>query len=127
MDMTSSGKTGMVVDITIEANGKNANYVIPENCAITFAGDIVLSVDRQGLASEVEAMKASAEQVLSSVDKQKQILDKATGLLEELNPVFKERQETEKRFKSLENSMSEIKDMFSQLMRRDGSSRDSRA
>ena len=62
----AAGKSGMVVDVSIEADGKTANYVIPENLSVTYAGNLVLSVDRQGLAGEVEAMKAAAEQPLSS-------------------------------------------------------------
>lgn len=35
-----TGKTEMVIDITIEANGKTATYIIPENLSVTYAGDL---------------------------------------------------------------------------------------
>ena len=44
----AAGKSGMVVDVSIEAGGKTANYVIPETLSVTYAGNLVLSVDRQG-------------------------------------------------------------------------------
>jgi peptidoglycan hydrolase CwlO-like protein len=49
------------------------------------------------------------------VDRQKEIMKKADAILSEINPVYKEKQETETRFKSIEDSLSEIKSMFKQL------------
>lgn len=110
------GKSGMVVDVSIVADGKTANYVIPENLSVTYAGNLVLSVDRQGLAGEVESMKVTAEQAIASVEQQKQILEKSTTLLAELNPTYREKQETEQRFSKIEASMGELKDMLSRLL-----------
>ena len=104
--------TQMVVDVTIEAEGKTATYTIPENLSVTYAGNLVLSTDRQGLVNEVEAMKTAAEQALSSMERQKEILAKSSALLAELNPAFKEKQETEKRFGQIEYSICEIKDLL---------------
>lgn len=112
----AAGKSGMVVDVSIVADGKTANYVIPENLSVTYAGNLVLSVDRQGLAGEVESMKVTAEQAIASVEQQKQILEKSTTLLAELNPTFREKQETEQRFSKIESSMGELKDMLSRLL-----------
>jgi hypothetical protein len=112
----AAGKSGMVVDVSIVADGKTANYVIPENLSVTYAGNLVLSVDRQGLAGEVESMKVTAEQAIASLEQQKQILEKSTTLLAELNPTYREKQETEQRFSKIEASMGELKDMLSRLL-----------
>lgn len=112
----AAGKSGMVVDVSIEADGKTANYVIPESLSVTYAGNLVLSVDRQGLAGEVESMKAAAEQAIASIEQQKRILEKSTSLLAELNPAFREKQETEQRFGKIEATMGELKDMLSRLV-----------
>lgn len=112
----AASKSGMVVDVSIVADGKTANYVIPENLSVTYAGNLVLSVDRQGLAGEVESMKVTAEQAIASVEQQKQILEKSTTLLAELNPTYREKQETEQRFSKIEASMGELKDMLSRLL-----------
>ena len=76
-----TGKTEMVIDVTIEANGKTATYVIPENLSVTYAGNLILSTDKMSLASEIEAMKNTAEQVLASVDHHKEVLEKSSSLL----------------------------------------------
>lgn len=107
-----TGKTEMVIDITIEANGKTATYVIPENLSVTYAGNLILSTDKMSLASEIEAMKNTAEQVLASVDHQKEVLEKSSSLLAELNPVYKEKQETEQRFGKIEGSIGEMKELM---------------
>lgn len=107
-----TGRTEMVVDVTVEANGKTATYSIPENLSVTFAGNLVLSTDKQGLTGEVEAMVANADQILTSVQQAQKIKDTASAILADLNPVYKEKQETEKRFGKIEGSISDMKDMM---------------
>lgn len=114
---TNSLGNQMVVDVTIEAGGKTATYTIPESLSVTYAGNIVLSTDREGIAREVEALKSSAEQVLLSVEKQKEIVDKTTALLAELNPVYKEKKENEERFTKIESSVAEMKTMLSNFIK----------
>lgn len=67
------------------------------------------------LASEIEAMKNTAEQVLASVDHQKEVLEKSSFLLAELNPVYKEKQETEKRFSAIEETVTGVKGSVDEL------------
>lgn len=118
MDIMSKMPNGTqtVVDVTIDNNGKTATYTIPENLSITYAGNIVLSTDKEGLVHEVEAMKNSAEQILASVDKQKSILEKANTLLSDLNPIYREKKETDLRFSKIESSIGELKEMFSKFL-----------
>lgn len=115
--MLHSNTSSLVVDITIEVDNKTATYTIPENLSITYAGNIVLSTDKEGLTHEIEAMRNSAEQVINSVDKQKEILEKSTKLLSELNPAYKEKQEADMRFSSLESQIGEIKEMFANFVK----------
>lgn len=106
----------LVIDVTIQNGDKSATYTIPENLSITYAGDLVLSTDKEGLINEIEALKNRAEQVLTSVDRQKEILEKANDLLIDLNPAFKEKKETDMRFSKIEESVNELKDMFSKFL-----------
>lgn len=115
--MNQMGTTPMVIDITVETNGRTATYTIPENLSVTYAGNLVLSTEREGVVREIEAMKNTAEQVLNSVERQKEIKEKATELLVELNPVYKEKKDTEERFNKIENSVSEMKNMLSSFIR----------
>lgn len=107
-----SGKTEMVVDVTIDANGKTATYTIPESLSVTYAGHLVLSTEKSGLAGEVEVQKANAEQILASATKAQNIIDKAPSLLAELNPIYKEKQETEQRFGKIEKSINSMEELM---------------
>ena len=107
-----TGRSEMVVDVTVEANGKTATYAIPENLSVTYAGNIVLSTDKQGLTGEVEAMVASADQIIASVPHAQKIKDAAPAILADLNPAYRDKQETEQRFGKIEGSISEMKNMM---------------
>ena len=71
---TMAGASQMMRDVTIELDGKTTTYTIPENLYVTYAGELVLSTDQQALGTEVERMKVQAEQVLASVDRNKEII-----------------------------------------------------
>lgn len=105
-----------VVDITVDVNGSTATYAIPESLSVTYAGNLVLSTDKEGLVREIEAMKTSAEQILASVDHQKEVIEKSSALLSELNPQFKEKQETEKRFANIESSVHKIEELVTNFI-----------
>lgn len=111
-----SGSGQPMKDITIELDGKQTVYTIPEHLSVTFAGDIVLSTNKEGLSSEVERMKNEAETLLSSVERMKTVKNKSEELLADLNPTVREKRETEKRFKSIEEEISGICGMVKQLL-----------
>lgn len=117
--MTSMSQIGnsMVIDVTIDAGGRSATYTIPENLCVTYAGNLVLSTETEGIVREIEAMNKTAEQALAMVDRQKEIKDKTAALLVELNPVYKEKRDTEERFNKIESSVSEMKNMLSSFIR----------
>lgn len=100
----------MVVDVTISAEGKTATYTIPENLCITDAGhSLVLATEKENLIHEVEALRNNAQQILSSVPRQKEIIEKSEELLVKLNPL---EAQYEERFKSIESGMTDIKSML---------------
>lgn len=110
------GQSQMVIDITIQSNGKTATYTIPENLSITYAGNLVLSTDKQGLICEVEASKTQAEKIIESIPKQKEIVEKATTLLADLNPIYKERKQTEERFNKMEDSINRLESVVNNFV-----------
>lgn len=117
MTMGQNGTTQSVIDVTIEMDGKTATYSIPEHISITYAGNLVLSTDSDGLSREIESMKNTAEQILNSVDKQKKVIEKSSELLIQLNPSFREKKNIEDRFNKIETGMSEMKDMLSSFIK----------
>ena len=100
--------TGLVVDVTIEAEGATKTYTIPETSTITYAGSLALSTDKEGILREVEALKAVSEEALSKVDKHKQAVANCNTLLEELNPAFAEKRAQDKRIEGIENEVKSL-------------------
>lgn len=105
-----------VVDVSIEANGVAATYTIPDGSAVAYSKSLVLSTDQRCLIAEVEKMKADAENILSSVERQKNIVCRAEELIAELNPSFKERRETERRFEQIESHVQDMGGKLDQLI-----------
>lgn len=110
------GPTKMMVDIGIEVDGKTAVYAIPDELSVTYAGNLIISVDKAGIVNEIEAIRNTAEQVINSIDAQKERFNKASGLLSELNPEYKAKRETEDRLNKLEGSLDDLKAMMSKLV-----------
>ena len=113
--MPIPGQSQMVVDVTIEANDKTATYVIPENLSLTGSGNLIISTEKEILMKEIEAIKTSSEQALSSMDYHKKVIEKTTALLSELNPVYKKEKETEERFNKIEDSVSRMEKMMTKF------------
>lgn len=111
-----TGRPETVVDVSIDAFGKNATYAIPENLSLTYAQNLVLSADKQGLMSAVEAEVAQAEQIIAAQEKAKSIIDKAPSIKALLNPIYKERQETEKRLDKIEDSVRSMKESIEKFI-----------
>ena len=102
----------MYVDVTLEVDGQTKTYSIPDTLGVTYAGDIVLSVDREGVLRDVEAMKSQSEEVLRGVDRHKAVIESCEKILEEWNPVFAEKKRQDERISGLEN---EVKGLGSML------------
>lgn len=113
----NTGKPEMMVDISIEAEGKTATYSIPENLSTSYAGNIVLSTDMQNLVPEVESVVNASKQILASASQAQENINNAPGLLAKLNPVYREKQETEQRFVKLESTVGEMKSMLQDFIK----------
>lgn len=113
---TMQAQRKMVVDVTVDCGGNTATYTMPEDSCVVYANNLIISTHQQGLIVEVEKMKSEAEQILSTVDKQKEIISKADDLLASLNPALKEKRETEQRFQQIEGRMNGVNDKLDRLI-----------
>lgn len=108
----------MVVDVTIEEEGANKTYTIPDSLTVTYAGnDLVIATERSGVLKEVETIKAQNESELERIETRRKIVSECERILAEWNPQFKEKRETEERFAKLETSMTDLKSMLSGLIK----------
>lgn len=102
----------MYVDVTIEMDGQTKTYSIPDTLGVTYAGSVVLSVDREGILRDVEAMKNQSEEALRDIDKHKATIESCERILEDWNPAFAEKKRQDERISGLEN---EVKGLGSML------------
>lgn len=112
MNSTSPSSLGMVIDVTIQADGNSGQYVVKDTAETVYANDgcLLITPNINNVLTELRYIKAQSEDVISSVDKHKDTVDKCSKLLEELDPVFKKDQVTEKRFAEIEQAISKLSD-----------------
>lgn len=106
----------MVVDVTIESAGVTHTYAIPETLSVTYASDLVLSTDRDGILREVEALKSQSEEALASVQRHKDTIATCEQILEQWNPSFAEKREQDRRISGLESKMESFGKMLSDFI-----------
>lgn len=114
--VTTNQTTQRVIDVTVESEGKTNTYSIPETLSVTYANNLVLSTDREGILRDVEAMKNQSEEVLRSVDKHQLIISSCEKILEEWNPAFAEKREQEKRISGLETEVKGLSKMLADFI-----------
>lgn len=110
----------MVVDLTIEANGRTATYTVSEGSSINYAGNLIIATEQSLLVPEVEAIKNNADQALAP-ERIKQLeaqRDKSKKLLAEINPAFKQQQEYDQRLSTIEASQKELRDMMASFIKK---------
>lgn len=112
--------TYKVVDVTIDVEGKQATYTIPENSTITYArnGDLVLSLDQSLVINEVENLIKLLDQYIENLPKYKENREKAVNLRKEIDPVFKREQAYEKRFSDIESQNKRIEGALEKILKK---------
>lgn len=114
--MPSQTTMQRMVDVTVETEGRTNTYAIPETLSVTYAGDTVLSTDREGVLREVESVKSRNDEELRLVEKRREENIQCERILEEWNPAFAEKKEQEKRIVGIENEVKGMKKMLSEFI-----------
>ena len=114
--MPSMSTAQRVVDVTLEADGVTNTYSIPETLSVTYANNVVLSTDREGILRDVEAMKGQSEEVVRSVERHRSIIEDCEKILEEWNPAFAEKKEQDKRISVIESDVKGMKKMLTDFI-----------
>lgn len=106
----------MVVDVTIEDEGTTRTYTTTDTISVTYASDLVLSTDKEGIIREVEILKNQCVEELAKHDDYTKSVEAYDKILTDWNPVFREKKETEERFSKMENRIDGLTDMLKQLV-----------
>ena len=84
--ISSSGQP--MRDVTIEVDGKQTIYTIPEHLGVTFAGETVLATDKADLLPEVGKLVNEADEIIKAYEPSKERKAKGEELLAALNPAI---------------------------------------
>lgn len=107
----------MVVDVTIDFDGKAITYVTPERTSVIYTPDgNIISTELQTLLREVEADKTRSEESVKMHDQYIENIKECNDLLEQWNPALREKRETINRITALEEGMDSIKDTMAEML-----------
>ena len=105
-----TGQSEMVIDISVSAGGKTAQYAIPQHLQVTYAGDTVLSADEQGMIQELRTMEQTADEYFAQEGYHRKVKEKSAQMAASLDPSLKYKADTDKRLSRMEEMMSAIMD-----------------
>lgn len=92
----------MFVDITIQAEGKQNTYSVCDAEPTAYAGSLLIATDKEYITNEVRAINAQAEETLAKIDDARRTVSACKTLLADLDTAYKDRQETETRFRRID-------------------------
>lgn len=104
-DNRNPSSTTMVIDVTVDIDGKQTSFVMPEGSTIAYTDNLVLSCDRADILHEVEAICSRNEEELKQTDLRKQTVSKCKSIIEDWNPAVKQQRETDERITKIENAI----------------------
>ena len=100
----------MIVEVNIDIDGKTTQFVIPEDACVTVTPDNrVIATDIAPIMREVETIRQHAQEVVASVDANKERIVRCDELLEAWNPDLRAKRETERRFTGIDKTISELR------------------
>lgn len=116
--MPNFSMPSMKVDVTIEADGKTNTYALTENVSVDSIGNILFSIDKDGIIRELDATISHCEQYLSEEERIKKDLNDSKMLKGQLDTSYKDKQEVDRRFEKIEKNQEEMGDMMRKIMQK---------
>lgn len=110
------GQQNKVVDVTIEMDGSTKTYTMPENSTFVYAGNLVLSTGKEAIIREAEVLMSQSEEALSKIEFHQKRKEQCKQFLASSNPALQEKEAIDKRFKTLESTVGEIKSDLKTLL-----------
>lgn len=108
----------LVLDITVDIDGKATNFQkLPANAEIAdFGNNIVVSMNRDAMNSEIKSMKQRSLDIINSMELHSNIINGCDEILKQLNPEIAEKQKQEQETKALRDEINSLKEMFSEFI-----------
>lgn len=107
-DNRNPSATAMVIDVTVDIDGKQISFVMPESSTIAYTDNLVISCDRADILHEVEAICSRNEEELKQTTVREQTVKKCHSIIEDWNPAVKQQRETDERITKIENTLDAL-------------------
>lgn len=104
-----------VVDLTVEVDGETKTYTVPEGQNVAKALGITLSTSIEPVMNELAAIKQNSEEIIGSIDFNKERIEACNVIMEEINPAFKQTREQDRRMDKLEGKVDRMEKSFDEL------------
>lgn len=104
-----------VLDVTIELEGQNKTYTVPEGQNVAKAAGITLSCSLEPVMNELSAVKRNAEEVIRSVDLNRKRIAACDKIMEDVNPMFKQTRDQDRKIKGIEEKVEGLANSFTEL------------
>ena len=115
-DLQAGNFGKMLVDVTIQTDGKQNTYSVSDTERTAYTGSLLITCDKECVVNEVRAINAQAEETLAKVETARRTAVDCKALLEELDATYKDKQETERRFQKLEERFGGIEGKMDRLL-----------
>ena len=115
-DLQAGNFGKMLVDVTIQTDGKQNTYSVSDTERTAYTGSLLITCDKECVVNEVRAINAQAEETLAKVETARRTAVDCKALLEELDTTYKDKQETERRFQKLEERFGGIEGKMDRLL-----------
>ena len=103
------------VNVTVQTKDGNQNtYSVVDTEQSAYANTLMITTSKDCVINEVNALKATSEEVLGKVDEHKRIVEECGKLLSELDTSFRDQQRTNERLDNLENKLDKIYEFVKQ-------------
>lgn len=123
-DTRNPTSTSMVIDVTVEMDGKQTSFVMPESANVAYTDNLMISCDRTDIMREVEAICNRNEEELKQTDMREQTVKKCKSIIEAWNPAIRQQREADERMSKMESNMekmrSDVNDKFERIMQKLG-------
>lgn len=102
----------MVIDLTIEFDGRTQTYTVPEQSNVASVASLTLACTAEPIANEVRAMLKHSQSVIESVPHHEEVAKECENILEELQPAPAD----SKRLDKLEGKMDKMEGLLEKLV-----------
>ena len=116
---TIDNKPQLVIDLTLEVDGKHKIFVIPENSATTYAGGTMLTCSRDEVLRELDSMRGISQDYVDKYEMHKDRLARIDEIRDEIMPEKRDEKEVRSRLQRVEDTMSRILEILNKKGERD--------